>query len=76
MFTPLKVCVPVPAFTKLKVVGLPPLPEFEITPLNVPVPLSFPTDKAMVEPAPLLGKSTLPVPVSVPMPIVPTPQRL
>ena len=44
--------------------------ELEIKPLKVPVPLSLPTDKVIAEPPPASEKSTVPVPVRIPVLIV------
>ena len=45
-------------------------PEFEITPENVPLPLSLPTERVIDFPPPPSAKSTLPVPVNVPILVV------
>jgi hypothetical protein len=67
---PDKVCVPVPALTKLSEVGPADTPVLDIVPLKIPSPLSFPIDSVSDYPPPPSEKSTIPVPVRVPTLIV------
>ena len=67
---PVSVNEPVPAFVNASVVGPLDAPEFLITPLKVPEPLSLPTDSVNDLPPAPSAKSTVPLPVSAPILIV------
>ena len=62
-----------PALVNANTVGPLEAPEFLIAPLNVPKPLSLPTERVIDFPPPPSAKSTVPEPVRVPILVVDDP---